>query len=141
MDNARTRKNAGFESLRVTLRLSCAERWHLDQVDLCVARQRLAFIEAAAVETALRGTGEARSWRAAHLGDDAGGAVEGPGAAQEGRAAGERAGARGALALLRDRKLLDRILADFAACGVVEKPCAFGHCNRRIRWRFGTLHS
>ena len=47
-------KNAGFESLKVTLRLACAERWHLDQVDLCVARQRTAFIDAAAVETALR---------------------------------------------------------------------------------------
>ncbi|MGH8021283.1 MAG: CHC2 zinc finger domain-containing protein, partial [Opitutaceae bacterium] len=47
-------KNAGFESLKVTLRLACAERWHLDQVDLCVARQRAAFVEAAASETALK---------------------------------------------------------------------------------------
>ena len=47
-------KNTGFESLKITLRLACAERWHLDQVDLCVARQRAAFIDAAAVETALK---------------------------------------------------------------------------------------
>jgi DNA primase catalytic core len=47
-------KNTGFESLKVTLRVSCAERWHLDQVDLCVARQRAAFIEAAAAETLLK---------------------------------------------------------------------------------------
>jgi DNA primase catalytic core len=47
-------KNAGYESLKVTLRVACAERWHLDTLDLCVARQRAAFIEAAAAETALR---------------------------------------------------------------------------------------
>jgi len=47
-------KNTGFESLKVTLRAACGERWHLDQVDLCVARQRENFVAAAAVETNLR---------------------------------------------------------------------------------------
>jgi hypothetical protein len=47
-------KNAGFESLKVTLRVTCAERWHLDQLDLCVARQRTSFIETAAAETLLK---------------------------------------------------------------------------------------
>ncbi|MGH8020362.1 MAG: CHC2 zinc finger domain-containing protein [Opitutaceae bacterium] len=47
-------KNPGFESLKVTLRAACGERWHLDQVDLCVARQRENFVAAAAVETNLR---------------------------------------------------------------------------------------
>ena len=37
-------KNTGFESLKVTLRVTCAERWHLDQLDLCVARQRDHFV-------------------------------------------------------------------------------------------------
>jgi len=47
-------KNTGFESLKVTLRVACAERWHLDTLDLCVARQRAAFIETAASETLLK---------------------------------------------------------------------------------------
>ena len=47
-------KNTGFESLKVTLRATCGERWHLDQVDLCVARQRENFVTAAASETNLK---------------------------------------------------------------------------------------
>ena len=47
-------KNAGIESLKVTLRIVCAERWHMDNVDLCVARERERFINAAACETALK---------------------------------------------------------------------------------------
>ena len=47
-------KNTGFESLKVTLRVTCAERWHLDQLDLCVARQRDHFVTAAAAETLLK---------------------------------------------------------------------------------------
>jgi len=47
-------RNTGFESLKVTVRMACAERWHLDNLDLCVARQRVAFVEAAASETALK---------------------------------------------------------------------------------------
>jgi len=47
-------KNSGFESLKVTVRVACGERWHLDSLDLCVARQRAAFTEAAAAETLLK---------------------------------------------------------------------------------------
>jgi DNA primase catalytic core len=47
-------KNSGFESLKVTLRVTCAERWHLDQVDLCVARQRDHFVTLAAAEMLLK---------------------------------------------------------------------------------------
>ena len=47
-------KNSGFESMKVTLRVTCAERWHLDQVDLCVARQRDHFVTTAATETLLK---------------------------------------------------------------------------------------
>jgi DNA primase len=46
-------KNAGGEALRVSLRVACGERWHLDTLDLCAARQRQSFIEAAAAETGL----------------------------------------------------------------------------------------
>ncbi|MGH8020410.1 MAG: CHC2 zinc finger domain-containing protein, partial [Opitutaceae bacterium] len=47
-------KNAGFESLKVTLRVACGERWHLDNFDLCVARARENFIAVAAAETLLK---------------------------------------------------------------------------------------
>lgn len=115
-------KNTGFESLKVTLRVACAERWHLDQIDLCVARQRAAFVEAAATETALtpdllkRDLGHVfqklEALQAARLLAEA---APRP-AAEPALSAPERAAA---LALLRDPRLLDRILADFAACGVV----------------------
>ncbi len=114
-------KNTGFESLKVTLRLACAERWHLDQVDLCIARQRAAFVDAAAVETALkpelvkRDLGHVfqklEELQAARLK-----AQVAPKKDEPQVSASER---EAALALLRDPKLLDRILADFTACGVV----------------------
>lgn len=115
-------KNAGFESLKVTLRLACAERWHLDNLDLCVARQRVAFIEAAAAETALRSELVKR---------DLGHVLRKLEELQEARFKAEaepkKAGApslsaqerEAALGLLRSPDLLDRILRDFAACGVV----------------------
>lgn len=114
-------KNTGFESLKVTLRVACAERWHLDNLDLCVARQRALFVEAAASETALKPELVKR---------DLGHVLRKLEELQEARlraqvepkknepplSAQER---EAALALLRDPKLLGRILADFAACGVV----------------------
>ena len=115
-------KNAGCESLKVTLRVTCAERWHLDQIDLCVARQRAAFVETAAGETALppdllkRDLGHVlrtlEELHAARLkAETAPKKSEFPPLSAAERAA--------ALGLLRDPQLLDRILADFAACGVV----------------------
>jgi len=114
-------KNAGFESLKVTLRLACGERWHLDNLDLCVARQRESFVTAAASETALKPELIKR---------DLGHVLRKLEELQEARlraqvelkknepvlSAQER---EAALGLLRDPKLLDRILADFAACGVI----------------------
>jgi DNA primase catalytic core len=114
-------KNTGFESLRVSLRAACGERWHLDTLDLCSARQRESFIAAAAVETALKPEllkrdlgkvlGALEAMQEARLK-----AEVAPKKTEPGMSAQER---DAALALLRDPKLLDRILADFAACGVV----------------------
>lgn len=115
-------KNSGFESLKVTLRLACAERWHLDNLDLCVARQRVAFTEAAAVETALRPELVKRDLghvlrkleelqEARLKAEAAPKATTGPSLSAQEREA--------ALELLRSPDLLGRILADFAACGVV----------------------
>ncbi|MGH8021313.1 MAG: CHC2 zinc finger domain-containing protein, partial [Opitutaceae bacterium] len=47
-------KNAGIESLKVALRVACGERWHLDTLDLCLARARQSFLDAAASETTLK---------------------------------------------------------------------------------------
>jgi DNA primase catalytic core len=47
-------KNTGFETLKVSLRVACGGAWHLDSLDLAQARQRAAFIEAAADETGLK---------------------------------------------------------------------------------------
>jgi DNA primase len=114
-------KNTGFESLRVSLRVACGERWHLDTLDLCSARQRDAFVAAAAVETALKSEllkrdlgkvlGALEAIQEARLKAEAAPKKDEPGMSAQEREA--------ALALLRDPKLLDRILTDFAACGVV----------------------
>jgi len=115
-------KNSGFESLKVTLRLTCAERWHLDQLDLCVARQREHFIAAAAAETLLKPELVKR---------DLGHVLRKLEELQEARLKAEAAPKttaapeltaelrEKALAELRDPKLLDRVLAAFAACGIV----------------------
>jgi DNA primase catalytic core len=114
-------KNTGFESLKVTLRISCAERWHLDSLDLCVARQRAAFVEAAAAETVLkpelvkRDLGHVlrklEELQEARLRAQVEPKKEGPPLSAQEREA--------ALGLLRDPKLLGRILEGFAVCGVV----------------------
>jgi len=114
-------KNTGFESLRVSLRATCGERWHLDTLDLCSARQRDAFVAAAAVETGLKSElikrdlgkvlGALEEIQEARLKAEAAPKKDEPGMSADEREA--------ALALLRDPKLLDRILEDFAACGVV----------------------
>jgi len=114
-------KNTGFESLRVSLRAACGERWHLDTLDLCSARQRESFIAAAAVETGLKSElikrdlgkvlGALEEIQEARLKAEAAPKKDEPGMSAQEREA--------ALALLRDPKLLDRILEDFAACGVV----------------------
>jgi hypothetical protein len=114
-------KNTGFESLRVSLRAACGERWHLDTLDLCSARQREGFIAAAAVETTLKPEllkrdlgkilGALEEIQEARLKAEAAPKKDEPGMSVDEREA--------AMALLRDPRLLDRILADFAACGVV----------------------
>ena len=114
-------KNSGFESLRVSLRAACNDRWHLDTLDLCSARARDGFIHAAAVETGLkpdllkRDVGRVllklEELQEARLKAQVEAAPAAPSVSVEEREA--------ALGLLREPKLLDRILRDFAACGVV----------------------
>jgi DNA primase catalytic core len=128
-------KNSGFESLKVTLRVSVIAGetchavarqseggWHLDNLDLCVARQRAAFIETAAAETLLKAELVKR---------DLGHVLRKLEELQEARLKAQTQPKKAvaaelsaelrerALAVLRDPKLLDRVLAAFALCGIV----------------------
>ena len=47
-------RNAGFDSLKITLRLWCGDLFHLDNLDLCSDLQRRKFVERAAEETTLK---------------------------------------------------------------------------------------
>jgi len=114
-------KNTGYEALKVSLRLACGAAWHLDTLDLAQAKQRAAFVQAASEETGIK---------ADVLKRDVGRVLLKLEELQEARLRAQvapepapvkmtEAEREAALALLRDPKLLDRILADFAACGVV----------------------
>ncbi len=113
--------NTSFDLLKVNLRLLHNERMHLDTLDLYQARQRQAFVRQAAEETNLEPELVQRDLGRVLL------ELEGvrdrrllgvmqPTEPVPSMTDGERAEA---LALLKDPRLLDRILADFDACGVV----------------------
>ena len=113
-------KNTGFESLKVTLRVTCAEKRHLDQLDLCVARQRQSFIETAAAETLLKAELVKR---------DLGHVLRKLEELQEARLKAESAPKKAgpdlpaallekALAFLRDPRLWDMIPEHAALCGI-----------------------
>ena len=116
-------RNLSAEVLKVTLRLSAGEHLHLDTLDLYQARQRSAFVKAAALEL-----GVAESIITADLSalvlaleplQEAAirGALQ-PDAASDATVLSEAEEAAG-LALLRDPSLAERIVADVEAIGVV----------------------
>ncbi|WP_404424962.1 CHC2 zinc finger domain-containing protein [Nibricoccus sp. IMCC34717] len=115
-------RNSGYETLKVSLRVACAEAWHLDSLDLAQARQRAAFVQAAAEETGLapdllrRDVGRVLLKLEELQEERLRGEVKPQGPAAPKMTPAEQ---RAALEFLRSPKLLDRILADFAACGVV----------------------
>jgi DNA primase len=116
-------RNTSFEALKIALRVKRdEERHHQDNVDLNSAKSREVFLRAAAAET---------HWSEDILKRDLSRlllkleelqeeiirrALEPQGPVVPGMTDAERAEA---LALLKDPKLLERILADFDACGVV----------------------
>lgn len=117
-------KNTGYEALKVSLRVvwECpgGSPWHLDTLDLAQAKQRAAFVEAAAEETGLKPELIKRDvgrvlLKLEQLQEERLRAQVAPEPAVK-MTETERTAA---LELLRDPKLLDRLLADFAACGVV----------------------
>ena len=116
-------KNADLSALKVGLRVTVGEAFHQDTFDVCQAKQRAAFIAAAA---------EVTKTDAATLKDDLAALLD----------AGEMAWLsakkkqaekprhptmtpeerEAALAFLRDPQLLTRIAEDYAACGLVGEP-------------------
>ena len=111
------------EALKVTLRLSAGERLHLDTLDLYQARQRAAFVKAAALElgvseTVITGDLSALVLALEPLQEQAiRGALQ-PDASSDAPVLSEADEAAG-LALLRDPHLVERIANDVEAIGVV----------------------
>ncbi len=114
-------KNTAYDALKISLRLACGSAWHLDTLDLAQAKQRAAFVQAASEETGIK---------ADVLKRDVGRVLLKLEELQEARLRAQvapepvavkmtDAEREAALAFLRDPQLLDRILVDFAACGVV----------------------
>ena len=113
-------KNTSVELLKVNVLASREEGFHVDTLDLYSARPRAAFIKLAAVEMGVKEEVVKRDLgrvllKLEEIQEERRGKALEPkpiaSMSEEERAA--------ALALLRDPRLMDRILEDFAACGVV----------------------
>lgn len=114
-------KNTAYDALKISLRFACGSAWHLDTLDLAQAKQRAAFVQAASEETGIKTDVLKRDLgrillKLEELQEARLRAQVAPEPVAEKMTEAER---EAALALLRDPQLLDRILADFAACGVV----------------------
>ena len=114
-------KNLSFESLRVQLRVMAGESYHLDTLDLCNAKHRQGFLGQAHGETGLAADALKRDLgqvllKVEELQEQHIRKTVEPEKNEIVLKDGER---EAALALLRDPKLLDRILADFERCGIV----------------------
>jgi DNA primase catalytic core len=114
-------KNPSFEVLRVNLRLMCNGLYHVNVIDLYQARQRQAFIEEAARETLLDAELIKRDLgrlllKLEELQEERLRESQAPAISAVTMEDTERAAA---LELLRDPRLLERLLEDFAVCGIV----------------------
>ncbi len=116
-------KNAGLDSLKITLRLWAGERFHVDQVDLCKDQDRRRFSERAAHECRLeadlikRDLGklllacESAQDARLHVADLDGGETSAVALAHDERAA--------AFELLQAPNLIERLAESFDAAGIV----------------------
>jgi type IV secretory pathway ATPase VirB11/archaellum biosynthesis ATPase len=116
-------RNLSAESLKVTLRVSSGDHLHLDTLDLYQARARYAFAKGAAIalgvaEEVITGDLSALVLALEPLQEAAIRGALKPDATSDERALSEADEAAG-LALLRDPDLVDRIVADVEAIGVV----------------------
>jgi len=114
-------KNKSLEVLKVNLRLSCRDLFHLDTLDFYRAKDREAFIRAAASETTLepelikRDMGKLLLALESLQEERIRAAMDAPAEAVELSSEEEAE----ALELLKSPDLLGRILEDFDACGIV----------------------
>jgi hypothetical protein len=117
-------RNMSFEQLRVNVLVALEaspDRYHLDTLDLYAAKQRAAYVRAAAAELGLQEDAVKRDLglvllKLEELQEEQIRKALEPQQAPVAMSDGER---HAALDLLRDPRLLDHILADFERCGVV----------------------
>jgi hypothetical protein len=115
-------ERAGGEALKLTVMAATETAFHVDTLDLYSARARAGFVEAASAElgvtvAALKSELGTVLLEIEALLDARATTVAQPAPPPE--AAMTEAERTAALALLRDTNLLDRIAADFSACGLV----------------------
>lgn len=114
-------KNLSYEQLRLNILSARGEAFHVDTLDLYSARQRAAYVKAAAEELRVKeeilkkDLGQVLL-KLEELQDEQIKKTLSPEAPKVELSAAEKAAA---LELLSDPRLLDRLLADFARCGVV----------------------
>ena len=115
-------RNLSYEQLKVVLRVTRGERFYLDSVDLVSARQRAHFVKEAAKELEVKEQVVKKDLGRVHLKLEdlqeaqIKAALEPKTKPAVTLSSDERAEA---LALLKDPDLLNRIVEDFAACGLV----------------------
>jgi DNA primase catalytic core len=114
-------KNLSYELLRVNVLASKGDAFHVDTLDLYSARQRTVYIKQAAAEMAVKEDVVKRDLgrvllKLEELQDEQIKKALEPKQASASMSDEERVAA---MELLKDPKLLDRVLEDFARCGVV----------------------
>ncbi|MBP9825311.1 MAG: toprim domain-containing protein, partial [Thermoanaerobaculia bacterium] len=114
-------KNLSYDSLKVNLLVSRGEGFHVDTIDLYAARQRAAFVKQASVELGVKEDVVQRDvgkvlLKLEELQDQAIRKALAPTPATPAMTEPER---ERALALLRDPRLLERIVEDLERCGLV----------------------
>jgi len=114
-------KNLSYDLLKINLLASRGEGFHVDTLDLYSARQRVVFLKQAAIEMGVKEDAVKRDLgrvllKLEELQDEQIRKALEPKPEEISITEEERAAA---LDLLRDPRLLDRIVADFARCGVV----------------------
>lgn len=114
-------KNLSYDVLRVNCCVRCGDAYHVDTLDLYAAKQRAAYIKQAAQETGL-GEEQLKAdlgqmlLKLEELQDQL---IKGVLTKTDKTPVMNDAEINEALNLLRDPHLMDRVLADFARCGVV----------------------
>jgi len=115
-------KNSTFEVMRVNLKVTLGEAFHLDQLDLYNAKHRESFVTHAAAEASVKPEVLKRDLgrillKLESLQEERLSETLKP--KEDAEASMDQFARKAALDLLQDPNLLTRILSDFAACGMV----------------------